>query len=79
VFRDPGSGALVSANTRSLAALSEAGLRPTNITHVEPTPKLLERLQEAPVVPGGTLPGREVAVTPSQRDLTIQRIIRIPD
>ena len=34
VFRDPGSGALVSANTRSLSALSEAGMRPTNITHV---------------------------------------------
>jgi len=51
---------------------------PTNITHVEPTAKLPERLQEAPVVPGGTLPGREVAVTSSHHDLSIQRIIRIP-
>jgi RHS repeat-associated protein len=71
-------GQLVSANTRSLSALSEAGLRPTNITRINPSRELLRRLREKPLIPNAPLPGPRVPVTPSQRDLRIRRIIEIP-
>ncbi|MCP4600756.1 MAG: hypothetical protein GY847_09525 [Proteobacteria bacterium] len=72
-------GQLVSANTRSLSALSEAGLRPTNITIIEPSPQLLRRLQETPIIPNAPLPGPHVPVTPTRRNLTVLRIIELPN
>jgi hypothetical protein len=71
-------GRLVSANTRSLAALSEAGLNPTRIRLIEPTQDLLDRLDEIPIIPHAPLPGRRVPVTPSQSDLEILRVIELP-
>ena len=74
-----GNGQLVSANTRSLAAVSQAGLLPTNVTLVEPSRVLLRRLQQPSLLPGSPLPGPRVPVTPSQRDLTILRVIEVPN
>jgi hypothetical protein len=71
-------GTLVSANTRSLAALSEAGLRPTKIRIISPTRQLRLRLQESPLIPNAPLPGPSVPVTPSMSDLTILRVITTP-
>jgi hypothetical protein len=76
-FRLP-DGRLVSANTRSLAALSEAGLKPTKIKIIDATPDLLARLRETPLAPNCPLPGPRVPVTPSQSDLTILQIIELP-
>jgi hypothetical protein len=76
-FRLP-DGRLVSANTRSLAALSEAGLKPTNVKIIEPTPDLLSRLRETPIIPDAPVPGPRVPVTPSQSDLTVLRVIELP-
>lgn len=71
-------GELISENTRSLATLSLAGMRPTNINILDSVPAdVLARLAEAPLV-GGPLPSPVVAVTPSMRDLTILDIISIP-
>lgn len=64
-------GQLVSANTRSLSALSEAGLLPTNVTVIQPQRALLLRLRETPLLPNAPLPGPRVPVTPSRTDLTI--------
>ncbi len=72
-------GALVSENTRSLAALSLAGMRPTNVRMMDDVPSVVRgRLTEDPIV-GGPLPSRVVAVTPSMRDLRVGDIISIPD
>ncbi len=72
------NGSLVSINTRTLAALSEAGLVPTKINIVEPSRNVLRRLQERPLIPDAALPGSRVPVTPSQTNLTILRTIEIP-
>jgi hypothetical protein len=71
-------GKLVSANTRSLSALSEAGLEPTKINLIKPSRALLRRLGEDPLLPNAPLPGPRVPVTPTQNDLTILRVIEIP-
>jgi YD repeat-containing protein len=68
---------LVSANTRSLSALSEAGLRPTVINEIQPTNALLRRLRETPIVSNAPLPGPRVPVTPSQSNLDVLRIIEL--
>lgn len=44
-------GQLVSANTRSLSALSQAGMVTTKIEIIEPTNALLQRLTETPLQP----------------------------
>jgi hypothetical protein len=75
VFRNQ----LVAANTRTLSALSEAGLIPTKINIVEPSRNILRRLRELPILADSTLPGRSVPVTPTQNDLTILRVINIPE
>lgn len=56
-------GRLVSANTRSLATLAEAGMRPTNVTIVEPGPDIVARLGENPILPDASLPATKVPVT----------------
>jgi hypothetical protein len=71
-------GQLVSANTRSLAALSEAGLAPTNVEIIEPTQKFLDRLDETPLIPDAPLPGPLLPLTQSLTDLTINRVVQIP-
>jgi Pretoxin HINT domain len=71
-------GVLVSENTRSLAALSLAGMRPTNIRMMDHvSDEVRGRLTEPPIL--GPLPSRVVAVTPSKRDLRVGDIISIPD
>ncbi len=69
---------LVSTNTRSLAALSEAGVTPTNVTIVNPTRSHLRRLDETPILPNADLPGTRVPVTPTHKDHTVLRVIEIP-
>jgi len=69
---------LVSANTRSLAALSEAGLSPTIINEIQPTTTLLQRFSERPVIANAPLPGPRVPVTPTQRNLNVLRVIKLP-
>jgi hypothetical protein len=79
--------ALVTTNNRTLATLSLAGLRPTNITLRQPTPAELRRLGEDSIevpphygIPGNRIqpPSRCTAVTPSQEDLTVLDVICIP-
>ena len=71
-------GQLVAENNRSLAALSLAGLEPTNVNILATVPKdVLSRLSEEPLV-GGNLPSSMTAVTPSQEDLRIGDIIQTP-
>jgi hypothetical protein len=72
-------GQLISENTRSLTALSMAGLRPTNITILDSVPgDVLARLSEDPLV-GGPLPSRMVAITLSQSDLRVAEIVTLPE
>ena len=71
-------GQLVSENTRTLGAISEAGLKPTEFHLIEPTHEVLGRLGEAPLIADAPLPGTKVPVTPSQSDLRVMRTIRIP-
>jgi hypothetical protein len=68
------SGQLISINNRTLAALSEAGMRPSIINIVSPTRNQLLRLTEAPII-NSPIPGPLIPVTPSQRDLDIMYII----
>lgn len=66
------NGELVSMNTRGLAALSEAGLRPTNVVlNRNPSRDILRRLREPTLTGnGGPLPSRSSVVTVSRSDLT---------
>lgn len=60
-------GSSTSWTRRSLAALSLAGLRPTDVQIVRNPPRAVRnRLQEPPLV-GGPLPSRVTAVTPDRR------------
>ncbi len=71
-------GQLVAENNRSLAALSLAGLEPTNVNILSAVPNdVLSRLGEEPLV-GGDLPSSMTAVTPSQADLRIGDIVQTP-
>ncbi len=72
------NGQLVSANTRSLSALSEAGLTPTNIKFIMPNRTLLSRLDELPIIENASLPGPRIPVTKSKSDLKVIRVIEIP-
>ena len=83
-FRDPGTGSLVSANTRTRAALARANLEPTKVDIVDLDTlsrrnrlELLGRLTENPIIENAPLPGPRVPVTPSMRDLTVLDIIEI--
>jgi hypothetical protein len=71
------NGSLITENNRSLTALSLAGMRPTNINIIDAGPKLLRRLEEIGPL-GDRLPSTRIAVTPSQKDLTVLDIGHIP-
>ncbi len=71
-------GKLVSANTRGLATLSKAGMKPTNITIITPSPSYLRRLREVSVL-GDTLPSTRIAITPSITDTRVLEVVSIPD
>jgi hypothetical protein len=71
-------GRLVSANTRSLAALSEAGMFPTNITEVAPSPDELARLTESPILKGETLPSTRVPVTRGGEIVSVVTLPPVP-
>lgn len=83
-FRHPDTGVLVSANTRTRATLAKAGLEPTNVDIVDlgrlsarERTKLLNRLQEQPIIPNAPLPGTRVPVTPTMSDHTVLDVIEI--
>lgn len=76
-FRDPDSGVLVSMNTRTRAAIADAGLEPTNVEIVDIMSmsekirqKYLGRLVEDTLI-SSPLPGRRVPMTPRRSDPTI--------
>ena len=76
-FRDPRTGSLVSMNTRTRAALAEAGLEPTrveiadlNALSLRQRQKYLRRLNEQPII-DSPLPGLRVPVTPSMSNLDV--------
>jgi hypothetical protein len=68
---------LIAINNRGLAALSLAGLKPTRTQERIPSANELRRLKERPVA-GGVLPSRSIAVTPSQSNHQILRIVTLP-
>ncbi|WP_148212576.1 hypothetical protein [Hahella chejuensis] len=61
-----------------MAALSKAGLRPTNIKIVEPTKKELNRLLDEPINSNLKIPGEKIAITPGKNDLEVLEIIETP-
>jgi hypothetical protein len=72
-------GKLVTMNNRSLAALSEAGLRPSNVNVIprrSVPDEVLDRLLEAPLV-GGPLPSPHIAVTRTFDDKSVLRVVTI--
>jgi RHS repeat-associated protein len=71
------SGELITINNRSLAALSEARLLPTNLTIVNPTRAELRRLTERLII-DSPLPGPMVPVTESIKLFDVMRVIQIP-
>lgn len=74
-------GQLVTVNNRGLAALSEGGLRPTNLSVVSKesvSRNVLRRLNETPTALGEGLPSPNIAITPSRSDWTVLRMISIP-
>ena len=73
-------GQLVTVNNRGLAALSEAGLRPTNMTVIGKSDvplSVMRRLLETPTALGEGLPSPSIAVTPSMSDWSVSRVISI--
>jgi hypothetical protein len=75
-------GQLVTVNNRGLAALSDAGFRPTNLSIVDRSTlpdSVLERLLEIPTALGGGLPSPSIAVTKSMVDWKVIRTITIAE
>ena len=82
VFVNPeNESELIAINNRSLAAVSLAGRKATNIKVVVPTGRLRtelnERLEERPLPTFPKLPAAEIAVTRSQDDLRVLGKIRV--
>ena len=74
-------GHLVTVNNRGLAALSDAGFRPTNLSIVDKSTlsnRVLRRLLQVPTALGGGLPSQSIAVTPTIDDWTVLRTITVP-
>ncbi len=74
-------GQLVSINNRGLAALSDAGLVPTNLTIVGRNSvdrSIMSRLDEVPSALGTGLPSSSIAVTPSMSDWSVLRVSSVP-
>jgi len=72
---------LVTVNNRSLAALSKAGLLPTNVEVLskDQVPrKVLERLDQETIDTSYKIPGSRIPVTPSIKDLTVLEWIELP-
>lgn len=65
---------LVSGNSRSLAALRDAGVRPTCVTRVPMRDEWFERLMEDPII-DSPLPGPRVPITPRNGDDTILDVL----
>jgi hypothetical protein len=70
------SGELITINNRSLAALSEAGLLPTNVAIVNPTRAESRRLTERLII-DSPLPSPMVPVTESIKHLDLFDIMRV--
>jgi len=68
------------ANTRGLAALSKAGMKPTNVIEILPSIQLLRRLSEngGKNLLGDPMPARRIPITPSKNDRQILEVITIP-
>lgn len=75
-------GKKVAISNRGLAALAEAGMKPTVVKEVplnEVPVKILRRLDEIPIFRGQTIPGRMIAVTLDKAGTEVLRIITLPD
>lgn len=70
-------GSLVALNNRSLAALSEAGMVPTQIISSTPTNAEIARLFETPII-RSPIPGPLIPVTPGMSNPTVLRVIGVP-
>ena len=70
-------GELITINNRTLAALSEASLKPTRINIVTATRNELLRLTERPII-NSPIPGPSIPVTRTISDPTVLRVITIP-
>ena len=80
--RDPATGKLVTLNNRGLAALSDAGFKPTNVVEVPYSAKIQDLLDQritndSPII-DSPLPGPSIPITPSQEDLEVVRVISLP-
>lgn len=71
------AGELISINNRTLAALSQAGLRPTIVNLTTPTKAELLRLMEEPII-DSPIPGPRIPVTPNQSDLNVMWVVETP-
>jgi RHS repeat-associated protein len=83
-------GQLITNNNRSLTVLSMAGKHPTNLRIIESNSELqqairdgdvdhdvLDRLRESTPL-GDVLPANRIAITPSQEDWTVKKIVYLP-
>jgi RHS repeat-associated protein len=70
-------GHVVAENNRSLAALSLAGFRPTNIQYIQPTSNVMKRLRERTPL-GDVLPSARIAITPTMKNLSVQQVVEVP-
>ncbi|MEM1165451.1 MAG: RHS repeat-associated core domain-containing protein [Planctomycetota bacterium] len=68
----------ITINNRSFGALSDAGMHPTIVHIKNPTPDEFRRLFENTII-NTPLPGHSIPITPSTSDLTVERIIVVPD
>jgi len=72
---------LITVNNRSLAALSKAGLLPTNVkvlTEDQVPKSVIVRLKQEPIENSYKIPGSCIPVTPSIKDLTVIEWIELP-
>ncbi len=72
---------LITVNNRSLAALSKAGMLPTNVEVLsqDQVPKnVLRRLNQEPIDRSYRILGSRIPVTPSIKDLTVLEWIELP-
>ncbi|MCW7540925.1 DUF6531 domain-containing protein [Aquabacterium sp. A7-Y] len=80
-FVHPKTGQWIAESNRTLAALAEAGMKPTVLREVPVTQELLNRLAEKSLRHRGqvlSMPGTSIPVTVGPNNLEIVRIISLP-
>ena len=78
VFYYEPTGEFVSANTRTLGALSLAKKRPTVIKVIEPNKSLLNRMKDKPLISGANLPSPFLPITEKIDNPNIIYTITLP-